>query len=142
MRFAGWLIGFYSINPCRLFNAKSCSYIYIGLMGRVFANGLRDWGSISSSSHSKWYLMPICLTLSIIRYGSRVKWSNPGNGAVPSPIPWYSSYWKGSLRVTLNYGRQLYFTYIYIYMICKWIIIIIMLCYQHGYPWPSLTTLP
>ena len=25
----------------------------------------------------KWYLMPPCLTLSIIRYGSRVKWSNP-----------------------------------------------------------------
>ena len=28
----------------------------------------------------KWYLMPPCLTLSIIRYGSRVKWSNPGKG--------------------------------------------------------------
>ena len=26
----------------------------------------------------KWYLMPPCLTLSIIRYGSRVKYSNPG----------------------------------------------------------------
>ena len=25
----------------------------------------------------KWYLMPPCLTLKIIRYGSRVKWSNP-----------------------------------------------------------------
>ena len=33
---------------------------------------------------------------------SRVKWSNPGNGVAPSPTPWYSSYWKGSLRVTLN----------------------------------------
>ena len=28
----------------------------------------------------KWYLMPPSLTLSIIRYGSRVKWSNPGKG--------------------------------------------------------------
>ena len=28
----------------------------------------------------KWYLMPPCLTLSIIMYGSRVKWSNPGEG--------------------------------------------------------------
>ena len=28
----------------------------------------------------KWYFMPPCLTLSIIRYGSRVKWSNPGKG--------------------------------------------------------------
>ena len=35
----------------------------------------------------KWYLMPPCLTLSIIRYGSRVKWSNPGKGVAPSPTP-------------------------------------------------------
>ena len=27
---------------------------------------------------------------------------------MPSPTPWCSSYWKESLRVTLNYGRQLY----------------------------------
>ena len=59
----------------------------------------------------KWYLMPPCLTLSIIRYGSRVKWSNPGKGVAPSPTPWCSSYRKGSLRVTLNYGRQLYLLY-------------------------------
>ena len=64
----------------------------------------------------KWYLMPPCLTLSIIRYGSRVKLSNPGKGVAPSPTPWCSSYRKGSLRVTLDYGRQLYFTYIYIYI--------------------------
>ena len=44
--------------------------------------------------------MPPCLTLSIIRYGSRVKRSNPGKGVV--------SYRKGSLRVTLDYGRLLY----------------------------------
>ena len=54
----------------------------------------------------KWYLMPPCLTLSIIRYGSRVKWSNPEKGVAPSPTPWCSSY-----RVTLDYGRQLYFRY-------------------------------
>ena len=38
----------------------------------------------------KWYLMPPCLTHSIIRYGSRVKWSNPGKGVAPSPTPWCS----------------------------------------------------
>ena len=38
----------------------------------------------------KWYLMPPCLTLSIIRYGSKVKWSNLGKGVVPSPTPWCS----------------------------------------------------
>ena len=57
----------------------------------------------------KWYLMPPCLTLTNIRYVSRVKWSNPGIGVAPSPTPWCSSYRKGSLRVTLDYGRQLYF---------------------------------
>ena len=35
----------------------------------------------------KWYLIPPCLTLSNIRYVSRVKWSNPGKGVVLSPIP-------------------------------------------------------
>ena len=48
----------------------------------------------------KWYLMPPCLTLSVIRYGSRVKWSNPGKEVAPS-------YRKGSLWVTLDYGHQL-----------------------------------
>ena len=33
-------------------------------------------------------------------------------GVAPSPTPWCSSYRKGSLRVTLDYGRQLY---LYIY---------------------------
>ena len=61
-------------------------------------------------------MIPPCLTLSIIRYGSRVKWSNPWNGVAPSPTPWCSSYRKGSLRVTLVYGRQLYFYFtIYIW---------------------------
>ena len=49
-----------------------------------------------------------CLTLSIIRYVSRVKKSNPGKGVAPSPTPRCSSYRKGSLRVTLDYGHQLY----------------------------------
>ena len=40
----------------------------------------------------KWYSMPPCLTLSIIRYGSRVKWSNPRNEVALSPTPRCSSY--------------------------------------------------
>ena len=36
-----------------------------------------------------------------------VKWSNPGKGVAPFPTPRCSSYWKGSLRVALDYGRQL-----------------------------------
>ena len=56
----------------------------------------------------KWYLMLPCLTLSILRYRSRVKLSNPGKGVAPSPTPRCISYRKGNLRVTLDYGRQLY----------------------------------
>ena len=62
-----------------------------------------------------WYLMPLRLTLNFIRSGSRVKWSNPGNGVAPSPTLWCSSYCKGSLRVALDWGRQLYFPYQHYY---------------------------
>ena len=49
----------------------------------------------------KWYLILLCLALSTIKWGSRVKWINPGSGVMPSPTPRCSSYWKGSVRVTL-----------------------------------------
>ena len=55
---------------------------------RVFANGPCDQGSIPGrviSKTIKWYLMPLCLTLSNLRYGSTVKWSNLGKG-VPPPL--------------------------------------------------------
>ena len=63
----------------------------------------------------KWYLMPPCLTLSIIRYGSRVKWSNPGKGVAPSPTHWCS---KLSKREPSGHPRLwlptlLTFTYTY-----------------------------
>ena len=85
----------------------------IGLMVRMFTNSPGDRGSISRLSHTKdskkWYLMPLCLTLRIIRFASWVKWSNPRNGVAPSPTPRCCSYWKRSHRVALNYARQLYF---------------------------------
>ena len=69
-------------------------------------------GFYPRSSHTrdlkKWYLMLPFLTLSIRMYASRVKWSNPGNGVSTSPTPRFSSYWKGTLEVTLDCGRQLY----------------------------------
>ena len=70
---------------------------------REFANGAGYWGSIPGRvipKTQKWYLMLPCLTLGIIIYGSRVKWSNLENGVAPSPTPRWSSYWKGSLWVT------------------------------------------
>ena len=36
------------------------------------------------------------------------KWINPGKVVVPSPTLRCSSYWKGSLLVAFDYGRQLY----------------------------------
>ena len=77
----------------------------IGLLGRVFTNGLGDRSSIPGWVIPKtkiWYLMPPCLTLSIITYISRVKLSNPRKGVAPFPTLQRSSYCKESLRVTLN----------------------------------------
>ena len=39
----------------------------------------------------------------------RAEWRNPGNGEAPSPTHRCRSYWKGSLQVALDYGRQLDF---------------------------------
>ena len=49
--------------------------------------------------------MLACLALSIKRYGSRVKWSNPGNGAAPSQhfgavAIENGAYWSSSTKVT------------------------------------------
>ena len=66
------------------------------------------WVKFQVASHQrllKWYLIQPCLTLSNIRCISR----NPGKGFSPSPTTWYCSYWKGSLLVALDYGRQHYF---------------------------------
>ena len=85
-------------------------------MVRVFAIGPRDLGSIPGRlipKTQKWYLMSPSL-IGIIRYGSRAKWSNPGKGVAPSPTSWCCNYRKGSLWVSLDYGRQLYLRYIYV----------------------------
>ena len=51
----------------------------------------------------KWYLIPHCLTLTIIRSWSRVKWSNAGKGVTPSLIYSCNSCWKGIFRAPLDY---------------------------------------
>ena len=40
----------------------------------------------------QWYLIHLCLTLRIIRYVSRIKWSNPEKGVALFPTPRCSSY--------------------------------------------------
>ena len=76
-------------------------------MSTVFTNGLRESWVESYQRLKKWYLIPPYLTLGIIRYRSRVKWSNPRKGVAPFPTPRCSSYWKGSLWVTLDCCHQL-----------------------------------
>ena len=56
----------------------------------------------------KAYLMPLYLTPSIIRYGSRVKWSNPWNRVAPSPtlkrkLSGHPRLWSPNLLTYLNY---------------------------------------
>ena len=90
---------------------------------RVFANGLGDLGSIPGHVIPKTLKMvPPCLTLSNITYVSRVKWSNPRKGVALSPTLRCSSYWKRSLRVVLDYGRQLYFFHLLLNILFYFII--------------------
>ena len=82
----------------------------------VFANGPGDLGSIPGRVISK--TQKTVLDASLLNtqhYKVRVKGKveQSREGVAPSPTPWCSSYRKGSLRVTLDYGRQLYFTYIF-----------------------------
>ena len=64
-------------------------------MSRVFANGTGPGCSIPGRvipNTQKCYLISPCLTLSIIRYVSMVKKSNPRKGVAPFPTPRCSSY--------------------------------------------------
>ena len=113
-------------------------YIYIYVAVRVFANQLGDLGSITGQvipkDSKKWYLMPPCLTLSIIRYGikGKVEQSRERSGR-PSPTPWCSSCRKGSLRVHPRLWSPTSLFYICIY-ICMYIIYIyIYVCMQCMY---------
>ena len=81
----------------------------IGLVGRVFTNGPGDRGSIPGRVILKTLKM-VLDTFSIIRYVSRVKWSNPEKGVAPSPTHRCNSKWKGSLWVALDYSRLLLLT--------------------------------
>ena len=94
-------------------NEQKSSYntpFLIGLMSTVFTNGLGDLGSIPGWIIPKTQKMVLDAALLNTQHKVRIKgkWSNPEDGVVPSPTPRCSSYWKGCLRVTLDYGRQLY----------------------------------
>ena len=75
----------------------------IGTMARVSTNGPGDQYQVEPYQRpKKWYLKPFYLTLSNVRYGSRVKGKNIGNGVAPSPKTLSGSYRKGSRRVILE----------------------------------------
>ena len=78
------------------------------------ANGPGDLGSIPGRVIPKTQKMVLDASLlSTQHYKVRIKGKveQSREGVAPSTTPWCSSYQKGSLPVTLDYGRQLYFTY-------------------------------
>ena len=88
----------------------------IGLAVRVFANGPGDLGSIPGRVIPKTQKMVLDASLlNTQHYTVRIKGKveQSREGVAPSPTPWCSSYRKGSLQVTLDYGRQLYFLLTY-----------------------------
>ena len=92
--------------------------IHILTVGLVVCQWPRKpgFGPRSSQRLKEWYLLPSCLTPSTMRYVLGVKWSNLGKGVASSSTNRCCSYWKGNLRVTLDFGHQLYiYIYIYIY---------------------------
>ena len=68
---------------------------------------------VSISYDDNYYTTGTSLTISIIRYGSRVKWSNPGKSVALSLTPRWSSYWKGSLQVIVDYDRPTLLSLLY-----------------------------
>ena len=106
---------------------------FIGLGVRVFANGPGDLGSIPDRVIPKTQKMVLDASLlSTQHYKVRIKGKveQSRKGVAPSPTHWCSSYRKGSLRVTLDYGRQLYFICLMTFQLltkcaCKCFVVII-----------------
>ena len=81
----------------------------ICIISRVFTNGPGDRGSIPGQVIPKTQKMVLDTTLlntQCYKVPIMGKWSNPGKGIAPFLTPRCSSYWKGSLWVTLNYSHH------------------------------------
>ena len=79
------------------------------MLVRVFANGPRGFCSIPGLVIPKTQKMVLDASLLNTQH-YKLQWMNPRNGEMPFPTPWLSSYGKGTLQVTIDYGHQLYFT--------------------------------
>ena len=68
----------------------------------MVANGLENRDSVPDRVIPKLQKM-VFWSLLTQHYKLRIKgkWSSPGKGVATSPVLWCSSFWKGSLRVTL-----------------------------------------
>ena len=67
----------------------------------------------------KWYLLPRCLKLSIVRYRSRVKWTSQGNGVASSAHHGVAAIEKGAFGLHLTkVAKKSLLIYIYIYIYC------------------------
>ena len=71
---------------------------------------LQKWGEKKNQNFRK--------NITNRKFFSKLLSNDTGKGVATSPTPWCSSYRKGSLRVTLDYGRLLYL------LIIKWNIIV------------------
>ena len=94
----------------------------IGPVGRVFANGPGDRGSIPGRVIPKTLKMVLDTSLLNtqqykVRIESKVEQSRERISALPTPR--CSSYCKGSLVVALDYGRQLYLLYFWLIQTVK-----------------------
>ena len=104
---------------CREFSKKIC--IYIGIMVKVFTNGLEDQGLILGRVIPKTQKMVLDASLLSTHHYKvwiKSKWINPGKGVVPSPTSRCSSYWKRepSSRPLLQSANLHKYIYIYIYI--------------------------
>ena len=105
-------------------------------MLRVFTDSPEDWSSIPRQVILKTQKMVLdAFQLNTQHYKVRVKGeveqSRERSNALPNNL--VNSYWKGSLKVTLNYGGQLISIYIYIYIyiyILKGVFMFLLLCIQ------------
>ena len=82
------LIFFIHVNVSfiQIFKIITGSYELINRTIRLMSRGSIP-GRVIPKTQKKWYLMPPCSTLSIIRYRSRVNWINLGNGVASSSTP-------------------------------------------------------
>ena len=93
----------------------------IGIMVRVFAHGPGDLGSIPGWVLPKTLKMVLDVSLlNTQHYKVRIK-GKVEKSRERSSAPWCSSYRKGSLQVTLDYGRQqLVSMFLYTYVMVGW----------------------